>query len=208
MGIPIPVNGIYILTYGNSPLKLRPECCKSFFFNTVAANALKTLSMSFHARLFKGRHVALSLEWRHNGRDGVSNHQPHDCLLNSLFRRRSKKTSKLRVTCLWVGNSPVAVMTSSCQKPGPWFNIKMSSYQYRNSHCGDKTILRPSYLHNGISYTGKMTYLYWISPQWVKRNSSAIWESIWLAVSLRTPMGFLEAGPEPHHSNPGNRACQ
>ena len=44
--------------------------------------------------------------------------------------------------------------------PGPWFNIKMTSYQYRKSHCGDKTILRPSYLHNGISYTGKMTSLY------------------------------------------------
>ena len=40
--------------------------------------------------------------------------------------------------------------------------IKMTSYQYRKSHCGDKTILRPSYLHNGISYTGKMTSLYWI----------------------------------------------
>ena len=38
----------------------------------------------------------------------------------------------------------------------------MSSYQYRKSHCGDKTILWPSYLHNGISYTGKMTSLYWI----------------------------------------------
>ena len=37
---------------------------------------------------------------------------------------------------------------------GPWFNIKTSSYQYRKSHCGDKTILRQSYLHNGISYTG------------------------------------------------------
>ena len=37
-----------------------------------------------------------SLQWRHNGRDGVSNHQPHDCLLNHLLRRRSKKTSKLR----------------------------------------------------------------------------------------------------------------
>ena len=36
----------------------------------------------------------------------------------------------------------------------------MSSYQYRKPHCGDKTILRPSYLHNGISYTGKMTSLY------------------------------------------------
>ena len=48
-----------------------------------------------------------SLQWRHNGRDGVSNHQPHDCLLNRLFRRRSKKTSKLRVTGLCAGNSPV-----------------------------------------------------------------------------------------------------
>ena len=38
---------------------------------------------------------------------GVSNQQPHDCLLNRLFRRRSKKTSKLRVTDLCVGNSPV-----------------------------------------------------------------------------------------------------
>ena len=45
---------------------------------------------------------------------------------------------------------------------GGWINIKMSSYQYRKSHCGDKTILRPSYLHNGISFTGKMTSLYWI----------------------------------------------
>ena len=33
------------------------------------------------------------LLWRHNGWDGVSNHQPHDCLLNRLFRHRSKKTS-------------------------------------------------------------------------------------------------------------------
>ena len=48
---------------------------------------------------------------------------------------------------------------------GGWFNIKMSSYQYRKSHCGDKTILRPSYLHNGISYTGKMASLYWIRAQ-------------------------------------------
>ena len=48
----------------------------------------------------------LSLQWRHNGHDSVSNYQPHDCLLNRLFRRRSKKTSKLRVTGLCAGNSP------------------------------------------------------------------------------------------------------
>ena len=48
-----------------------------------------------------------ALQWRHNGRDGVSNHQPHECLLNGLFRRRSKKTPKLRITGLCAVNSPV-----------------------------------------------------------------------------------------------------
>ena len=42
-----------------------------------------------------------SLQWRHNGRDGVSNHQPHYCLLNRLFRLRTKKTSNR-----WLANSP------------------------------------------------------------------------------------------------------
>ena len=57
--------------------------------------------------VMKYEEVLLSLQWRHNGRDGVSNHQPHHCLLNRIFRWRSKKTSKLRVTGLCVGNSPV-----------------------------------------------------------------------------------------------------
>ena len=48
--------------------------------------------------------------------------------------------------------------------PGPRFNIKMSSYQYRKFHCGDKTVVRSFYLHNGISYTGKIASFYWISP--------------------------------------------
>ena len=47
-------------------------------------------------------------------------------------------------------------------RSGPRFNIKMPSYQYRKSHCGDKTVVRSSYLHNGISYTGKMISFYWI----------------------------------------------
>ena len=54
-----------------------------------------------------------SLQWRRNERDGLSNHQPHDCLLNRLFRRRSKKTTKLRVTGLCEGNSPVTGEFSS-----------------------------------------------------------------------------------------------
>ena len=58
------------------------------------------------------------------------------------------------------------------QTAGPWFNIKMSFYQYRKSHCGDKTIARSFYLHNGIFYTGKMVSLYWISPQGLLVSSS------------------------------------
>ena len=42
------------------------------------------------------------LQWRHNGRNGVSNHQPLNCLLNRLCRRTSNKTSKHR----WPVNSP------------------------------------------------------------------------------------------------------
>ena len=53
-----------------------------------------------------GHHSAL--QWHHNERDGVSNHrQPRDCLFDRLFRRKSKETSKPRVTGLYEWNSPV-----------------------------------------------------------------------------------------------------
>ena len=41
----------------------------------------------------------------------------------------------------------------------------MLSYQYRKSYCGYKTILRSSYIHNGISDTAKMTSWYWNGAQ-------------------------------------------
>ena len=71
--------------------------------------------------------------------------------------------------CSWTQsghNYKICVLSSfvarwQCLGSGPWFNIEMPSYRYRKSHCGEK-ILRPSYLHNGISYTGKTTSLYWI----------------------------------------------
>ena len=65
---------------------------------------------------------------------------------------------------IWVYESFGGIFMSH-QLPGPWFNTKMTSYQYRKSHCGDKTIFRPSYLHNGFSSTDKMTSLYWIKAQ-------------------------------------------
>ena len=71
--------------------------------------------------------IRCALQWRHNGRDGVSNHRPHDCLLKRLFRRRSKKTSKLRVAGLCAGNSPETgefptQMASNAEKVSIWWS--------------------------------------------------------------------------------------
>ena len=63
--------------------------------------------MAFESAKPNLRAKSESLPWRHNEHDGVSNHQSHGCLLKRLFRRRSKKTLKLRVTGLCAGNLPV-----------------------------------------------------------------------------------------------------
>ena len=67
-----------------------------------------------------------TFRWRHNEHGDVSNHQPHDCLLKRLFRRRSKKTSKLRITGLCEGNSPgtgefPAQRASNAEKISNWW---------------------------------------------------------------------------------------
>ena len=72
---------------------------------------LLVLLLQFDMITDRNTQVSLSnnkstLWWRHNDHYSVSNHQPHGCFLNRLFRRRWKKTSKLRVTGLCVGNSP------------------------------------------------------------------------------------------------------
>ena len=70
--------------------------------------------------------LVVPLRWRHHEHDSVSNHQPYHCLLNCLFRHRSKKTSKLRVIGLCVGNSPgtgefPAQMASNAENVSIWW---------------------------------------------------------------------------------------
>ena len=69
-----------------------------------------------------------ALQWRHNECDAISNHQPHDCLLNCIFRRRSKKTSNLRVTSLCEGNSPVTAQRFSNTKNVWWRHHVRSAF--------------------------------------------------------------------------------
>ena len=72
----------------------------------------------------------MPLQWRHKGRDSVSNHQPHDCVLNRLFRRRSEKTSKLRVTGHLCGEltSPRWIPRTNGQLRGKCFHLMTSCW--------------------------------------------------------------------------------
>ena len=84
-------------------------------------------------------------------------------ILTKRADNKARNYSSFSVT--WSALKCASKTTEKTTRSGLWFNIKMPSYQNRKSHRGDKTILRPSYLHIGISYTGKMTSLYWIRVQ-------------------------------------------
>ena len=86
--------------------------------------------------VFRELYMTTTLLWRHNEWDSVSNHQPHDCLLNCLFGRRSKKTSKLRVTGLCAGNSPEtgefpAQRASNAENVSIWWR----HHEIARAHC-------------------------------------------------------------------------
>ena len=97
------------------------------------------------------------LLWRLNGRNGVSNHQPQDCLLNRLFRHRSKKTSKLCVTGPCEGNSVVTgefpaqrarnaemfpfndVIMYICNNP--WWRHQMETFSALLALCAENSVV-------------------------------------------------------------------
>ena len=109
-------------------------------FDEVSCRYPRTL---YHCEIIKSVEHSLdlplgsckSLHWRYNDHDDVSNHQPHGCLLNRLFRRRSKKTSKLRVTGLCVRNSPGPVNSPHkgpvTRKMFPFDDVIMASVKLR-----------------------------------------------------------------------------
>ena len=109
----------------NKPLSKRskprwfetPSCSLWHHCNVLLHDAtFFTMQSSINFPKRSDAYLRQSLRWRHNGCDSVSNNQPQHCLLNRLFRRRLKKTSKLRVTGL-------------CEFPGTGeFSAQMTSY--------------------------------------------------------------------------------
>ena len=111
--------------------------CMNFSFisdHTQCTKSLKILIQKMCLHLWYSLSRLLwPLRWRHNEGGGVSSHQPYDCLLNRLFRHRSKKTSKLRVTGLCVGNSPgsgefPAQMASNAENVSVWWRHHAKLY--------------------------------------------------------------------------------
>ena len=117
-------------------------------------------------------HIKNTLLWRHNGHECVPNHQPHHCLLNCLFGHRLKKTSKLRVTGLCVGNSPgtgefSAQMASNEENVSIWWRHHEKdrtlsvSWGVQDQGGADQTNRTPCLCRHGPkTFSGS-----WISPE-------------------------------------------
>ena len=106
----VELDHVYIKTMSRFSQLRHIYCQKSVYRVLMSFNHIHYL-MRLHPQCFHNTTLPVSpkipLQWRHNEHDGGWNHQPYDCLFNHLFGRRRKKTSKLRVTGLCEGYSPV-----------------------------------------------------------------------------------------------------
>ena len=116
-----------------------------------------------------------TLHWRHNDHCGLSNHQPHGCLLSALFRRRSKKTSKLRVTGLCVGNSPGPV---NSPHKGP-VTRKMFSFDDVIMRLGRATMTTP--FEKSVTPSKLIDHACWKTKQ---NKNKTKWNPLLLTVQL------------------------
>ena len=157
--ISLPENWPFLLTiYNNLFVNVWIYFNIQLLQNTGIRN--KSLLQGHH--LF---HMETLLQWRHIGCDGVSSHQPHHCLLNCLFRRRSKKTSKLCVTVLCAGNSPEtgefpAQMASNAVKVSVWWRHHMVA-----KICSDEL--------------GLHWFKWWLVVCWASSNYLNLWTLQW-----------------------------
>ena len=83
------------LVCGTNPVLSHVLCLKLYCGSDPSNTNLLILAYSNKIKSNAwNEYIGYSLQWRNNDRYGVSNHQPHDCLLNRLFMRRSKNPNK------------------------------------------------------------------------------------------------------------------
>ena len=133
-----PVNELSLICSSQSSITLcRLVCVECLFkYAFYVLNVSSKFPKLLHITGQLCCHCMCTLQWHYNGRNGISNHQPHHCLLNCLFKNRSKKTSKLRVTGLCEGNSPM-IGEFSAQRASNAENV--SIWPGHQENCADTT---------------------------------------------------------------------
>ena len=97
-----------------------------------------------------------SLRWRHNERNGVSNHRHIDCLLNRLFKRRSKKHQS-SASLTFAGRIHRWPVISPHKGPITrfFFHLKASSCLFGQVLCTNDNLL----------HSWKYKFVIWYCPQ-------------------------------------------
>ena len=120
----------YAVEYSRSASDLNAYQSKCMWFKRIYCGCLQ-----------RGAKSPRPLRSRHNEGDGDSSHWRLDYLHNRLFRRRSKKTSKLRVTGLCEENLPVtgeftAQRASNAENASIWWrhHDAATNWQHGNVH--------------------------------------------------------------------------
>ena len=138
-----------------------------------------------------------------------TNHQLHDCFLNHLCRRRSKKTSKLPVTGVCAGipwgpvNSPhkwpvtrifFHLMTSSCSANGLWVSSQrrppnMFIARARASFKFNTGVAITTYSFQmgchlySVASSPSLKLCFWAHPLWLGTNVLGNWQKVMLPQS-------------------------
>ena len=135
------------------------------------------------------------LQWRHNECGGVSNHRRLDCLLKHLFRRRSKKTSKLYLIGLCEGNPPMidgfrSQSSSNAENVSAWWRNHVrwwfirwatpSHYPKRGIFVsnGSTNKLHVNLNQNDINAINVNTFARNVMQGWVIASHTFLWDSI------------------------------
>ena len=103
-----------------------------------AGTSAATVMNKFGPRIYISK-SNWSLQWRHNEHEGVSHHRRLDYLLCRLFKRRWEEKSKLHVTGLCEGNSPVtgefsAQRASNAENASFWWRHHVSVQNHKDDH--------------------------------------------------------------------------
>ena len=161
------------------------------------------------------------LQWYHSEHDGISNHRHLDGVLDCLFRRRSKKTSKLCVTGLCEGNSAVtgefpSQRASDAENVSIWWHhhalavLKavepMMTHQRKYMIYRDHFVYVPSQwatmLHCNTNHPANEPRCYIVTPMMLHCNTNQWSPTGWAATTLQCNTSGLSPGWEHTQNDP------